>query len=151
MRRKRLNHAADTFCQMFRGWRLANSFHGLIELGSGTLVIDAKDATCTFNDAGIASLNIAGELNAWLVADLQANDIPLAAISTAKLTVVLALSTIHGKKRESIVQYISPEGKPIRGGSFHRLAMQCESEITTDEARYTATLSEVVEWPENWP
>src|ERR1035437_6351814 len=115
MRRKRLNHAADTFCQMFRGWRLANSYHALAELGSGTLVIDAKDATCTFNGADIAPLNIAGELNAWLIADWQANDIPLPAISAAKLTVVLALSTIQGKKRKTTVQHISPESKPTRG------------------------------------
>lgn len=151
MRRKRLNHAADTFCQMFRGWRLANSYHALAELGSGTLVINAKDATCAFNGRNIKLLNIAGELNAWFIRDLQANSIPVTEISTAKLTVVLAISMIEGKKRKSAVQHISGEGKPIRRSQFHRLSTQCESEIATDEARYTAMLSDVVEWPVNWP
>lgn len=41
MRRKRLQHAADTLCHMFCGWRLVNSYQELERLGSGTLLIDA--------------------------------------------------------------------------------------------------------------
>jgi hypothetical protein len=151
MRRKRPKHAADTFCQIFRGWRLSNSFHSLAELGSGTLIINAKDGTCTFDGKSIEPLTIASEVNAWFTGDLVKHCIPESAISTAMLTVRLGLSTIQGKQRTSSVQHISPNGRPIRDGKFYHLSMQCESEITTDEAIYSAALSDAVEWPENWP
>jgi hypothetical protein len=151
MRRKRLNHAADTFCQIFRGWRLSNSLHTLVKLGSGTLIINAKDGTCTIDGASIETLPIASEVNGWFTEDLAKHRIPETAISVARLTVQLGLSTIQGKQRSNPVQHIAPDGKPIREGKFYRLSMQCNSEIATDEATYSAAVSDTVEWPENWP
>ena len=151
MRRKRLNHAADTFCQMFRGWRLSNSYQALAELGSGTLIINAKDGTCTFDGKAIEPLTIAGELNAWFKGDLVQHGIPDGAISSATLTVVLGLSTIQGRERTSQVQHIATDGTPIRVGKFYRLSMECVSDIATDEALYNATLSDIAEWPDSWP
>jgi hypothetical protein len=136
---------------MFRGWRLANSYHALAALGSGTLVIDAKNGTCAFNGRSTETLSIGRELSAWLAADLATNNIPPTAISSATLTVSLTLSTISGENRVKDVHHIAADGKPVRGGRFHQLSMKCESDIATDEAHYSSTLSDVVEWPENWP
>ncbi len=151
MRRKRLNHAADTLCQMFRGWRIMNSYQGLAALGSGVLVIDTIAATCTFNGKRIEPLHIAGELHAWLAEDLHDHQIPLAAICSATLTVQMTLTQIAAKQRTTSVQHMAVGGQPIRKGGFLRLAVQCASCITTDEDRYEATLSDVIEWPEDWP
>jgi hypothetical protein len=62
VRRKRLQHAADTLCRMFCGWRLANSYRSLASLGAGTLRIDALGGSCEFKGERVETLSIAGEL-----------------------------------------------------------------------------------------
>ena len=79
VRRKRLQHSADTFCQMFCGWRLANSYKDLERLGSGTLSIDVLVGSCRFDGTPIEPLSIAGELHSWLCEDLAAQGIPIGA------------------------------------------------------------------------
>src|SRR5205085_1874444 len=86
VRRKRLQHSADTFCQMFCGWRLANSYKDLGRLGSGTLSIDVLVGSCRFDGTPIEPLNIAGELHSWLCEDLTAQGITIGALLRAGLT-----------------------------------------------------------------
>ncbi len=63
MRRKRLKHAADTLCNMFCGWRLANSYSDLETLGLGTLEIDALSGDARFNGSAIGPLNMLANFN----------------------------------------------------------------------------------------
>ena len=65
MGRKRLQHAADTFCHMFQGWRLTNSYKQIVGAGSGTLVLNALTGACLFNGEAIAPMNIAQEIEYW--------------------------------------------------------------------------------------
>ena len=74
MRRKRLQHVADTLCHMFCGWRLLFSFAKLERIGSGTLEIDVLERTCRFEGEEIERLTIADELHAWMTGDLAAHD-----------------------------------------------------------------------------
>src|SRR5689334_12628046 len=56
MNRKRLQHVADTMCQMFCGWRLIESKPNLVNLGSGILEIDAITGQCVFQGKSIGRL-----------------------------------------------------------------------------------------------
>lgn len=147
MKKRRLKHCVDVFCQMFCGWRLANSYGDLVALGSGLLVIDAKQGDCTFNGQTIVPLSIAGEIHAWLVDDLHAHRIPLSVIASASLTVQMVLEPISAKQRSTVVQHIRPDGMPIKSGIFQRLTVSCEGCIVVEGFRYEASLSDVIEWP----
>jgi hypothetical protein len=99
MRRKRLQHDADVLSQMFCGWRLMNSYDRLLQLGSGTLHIDALTAHCNFADTGIEPLPIAEEMRSWLMADLNANGIPASGVLRAVLVTEILLDTIPWQAR----------------------------------------------------
>jgi hypothetical protein len=83
MRRKRLQHSADTLYQMFCGWRLANFYKDLGRLGSGMLSIDVLVDSCRFDDMPIEPLNIARELHSWLRGDLAAQGIHIGTLLRA--------------------------------------------------------------------
>ncbi|MCE5325479.1 MAG: hypothetical protein LLG01_03600 [Planctomycetaceae bacterium] len=151
MRRKRLQSVADTLCQMFCGWRLVNSYHELAKMGSGQLLIDVITSECVFREQPIASLVIAQELQLWLQRELNSNRIPIEALSSAQLRAHLELSIVQSKKRITTVHHMNSQGKPVQTGIFFRLAIECDSEIKTDEASYKASMTDVEEWPENWP
>jgi hypothetical protein len=94
MRSKRLQHLADTMCQIFCGWRLIESKPNLVDLGSGTLEIDAITGQCFFQGQIIDKLKIAEEIRAWMQDDLAANKIPIAALTGARLSVKLSFSLV---------------------------------------------------------
>ena len=151
MRRKRLQHSADTFCQMFCGWRLANSYKDLGRLGSGTLSINVLVGSCRFDGMPVEPLNIAGELHFWLREDLAAQGIPVSALLRAGLTARLSIAAIGPSPRATPVQFLGADGKPVHSGGFYRCEIECESEVVTDEAAYRSHLRDVEEWPVGWP
>jgi hypothetical protein len=151
MRRKRLQHAADTLCQMFCGWRLVNSYRDLERLGTGHLTIDALSARCLFDGKPIEDLSIAHELCEWLREDLSAHSIPASEVLRAELHAELVLSRINSPQRSTVEQHIDRRGKPIRTGQFHRLRIECNSEVATNQVTYTGSRSDVAEWPIGWP
>ena len=110
MRRKRLQHAADTMCQMFCGWRLIESKPNLLKLGSGTLEIDAITGQCVFQRKTTVQLTIAEEIRAWLQQDLATNKIPIAALTGAHLAVKLSFSVVPWNE---CTREISPTGGPV--------------------------------------
>jgi hypothetical protein len=149
MRRKRLQHVADTMCQMFCGWRLINSKPNLVKLGSGTLEIDAITGQCVFQGRTIAQLTIAEEMRAWLQQDLATNKIPIAALTGAHLAVKLSFSVVPWNAPTSEIFYL--DGKAIRTEKMNRCVMECNRNVTTDESVYRSKLMEVQEWPLGWP
>jgi len=151
MRRKRLQHAADTLCHIFCGWRLSNSYRDLERLGSGHLTIDVLSGRCLFNGNPIEQMSIAYELYAWLREDLSAHAIPTDAVRLAELNVELVYSKINTSERTTTVHHMDRGGKPIRKGQFHRVHIQCNSEVATDEAVYRSLFSDLEEWPVGWP
>ena len=151
MRRKRLQHVADTLCHMFCGWRLINSYRDLERLGSGLLSIDALSGQCSFNGSPIEQLSIAYELSAWLREDLSAHAIPVECLRRAQLQAELGFSRIDASQRATSDQHMDRGGKPVHKGPFHRVQIHCQSEVTTDEAAYTSAFSDLEEWPLGWP
>jgi hypothetical protein len=149
MRRKRLQHVADTMCQMFCGWRLIGSKPNLVNLGSGTLEIDAITGQCSFQGQIIDQLTIAEEIRAWIQADLAANRIPVASLTGARLSVKLSFSEVPWNKHTRQIFY-SDEGS-VRTEKMNRCTIECDSNVATDEAVYRSKLREIQEWPIGWP
>jgi hypothetical protein len=136
---------------MFCGWRLINSYRDLERLGSGQLSIDALSGSCSFNGRPVEQLSIAYELSAWLREDAQSHGIPLESLREAQLHAELGFSQIDSSDRATNDQHMDRGGKPVRKGAFNRVRINCRSEVTTDEAVYTSTFSDLEEWPVGWP
>lgn len=151
MRRKRLNHAADSLCAIFCGWRLMNSYPEIQALGSGTLKIDALTLACQFDGVSIEPLSIAHELQAWLAADLLKHNIPITALEEAVLCVSMDLQCSPAPTRPRGSFYIGKNGMPIEKGDLFRLTAQCKSSIKTDETFYEAQRDLHEQWPVGWP
>jgi hypothetical protein len=132
---------------MFCGWRLIGSKPNLVDLGSGTLEIDAVTGQCFFQGQIIDQLKIAEEIRAWMQADLAANKIPIAALTSARLTVKLSFSLVQWNTREI---FYSDAGA-VRTEKMNRCNMECDSNVATDEAVYRSKLTQVQEWPIGWP
>lgn len=136
---------------MFCGWRLANSYRDLERLGTGTLCIDAKAGSCRFEGVSIEPPNIAGELHAWLCADLAAHGIPISGLLRASLAAQLSITLVAARPRVTSVQFLRVDGKPIRTGKFYRCEIACESEVATEDAVYRSRHTDLEEWPAGWP
>ena len=149
MRRKRLQHTADTICRMFCGWRLVNCMPQLVDLGSGTIHIDVLTGSCSFDGEAIPSLSIAEELRLWVRKDLEANQIPLAGLAHASLAAKLSLSEIQWRDRTTNAHFFD-DGRHVRTDTMHRCAIRCESEVATDEAVYRSEFQDLEEWPVGW-
>ena len=134
---------------MFCGWRLIESKPSLLKLGSGTLEIDAITGQCRFEGKTTGPLNIAKEIFAWLRRDLESNEIPIAALTGARLAVELSFSVVPWNERTGEI-FLS-DGKVARTPQMNRCIMKCESNVTTDEVVYRSTLIETQEWPIGWP
>jgi hypothetical protein len=149
MRRKRLQHVADTMCQMFCGWRLITSKPNLVKLGSGTLEIDAITGECRFQGKILAQLTIAEEIRAWMHHELATNNIPIAALTSARLAVNITFSVVPCSEPSKEIFYSG--GKAVRTNKMNRCILECSSSVTTDETAYRSKLGETQEWPLGWP
>jgi hypothetical protein len=148
-RKKRLQHVADTMCQMFCGWRLIGSKPSLVNLGSGTLEIDAITGQCLFQGKNIGPLTIAEEIRVWMEQDLATNRIPIADLTGAHLKVKLSFSVAPRNATTKEIFY--SDGKVVRTEEINRCVMECDSKIATDETVYSSQLVETQEWPLDWP
>jgi hypothetical protein len=143
MRRKRLQHQADTFCQMFCGWRLCNSHEELTVRRSGSLHIDILAGTATHNGTVLQDLNIAGELSAWFQGDLRDNNIPVEQVRSATLDAEVTITDLSGPRR-------SPERWNTKIRRYLSCDIQCRSRIETDETSYESEMVDHEEWPDGW-
>jgi hypothetical protein len=136
-------------CQVFCGWRLITSKPTLVRLGSGILEIDALTGHCLFDGSGVDRLPIAEEICAWLQHDLRSNKIPLGDLTCARLTVKLSFSQVPWNNQAGEIFY--SKGKPVSTERMNRCTIECDSNVSTDNAVYRAKLTEVQEWPLEWP
>jgi hypothetical protein len=146
---KRLQYVADTMCQIFCGWRLIESKPNLVNLGSGTLEIDAITGQCLFQGKSIVQLTIAEEIRTWLRKDLATNKISIAVLTGAHLAIKLSFSVVPWDEPTREIFY--SDGKAVRTERMNRCVMECDSNVTTDEAAYHSKLIEAQEWPLGWP
>src|SRR5260221_4938368 len=127
MRRKRLQHVADTMCQMFCGWRLIGSKRSLVNMGASTLEIDVITGKGSFQGESIRQLAIAEEIRRWMHDDLAANKISVTALTHALLSVNLFFSEGPNK--------------------MYRWQMESTTNAATETAEYLAQLTEVQDRP----
>jgi hypothetical protein len=134
---------------MFCGWRLIGSKPNLVDLGSGTLEIDAISGECFFAGRIIEQLTIAKEIRAWVKDDLAANEIPLVALKRARLSVNLSFSVVAWSKQTKEIFY--SDAGAVHTEKMNQCTMECDSNVATDAAVYSSKLTEVQEWPTGWP
>jgi len=126
MRRKRINHQVDIFCDMFSGWRLVNDMDTLIQLQSGQFVLDFIAKTMKFNGEPLErDLNMLTEIAVWFGKDLVDSKIEKTSIQSATL-IVDFISTVK-------------DGKPkSRTKKIIEINLKMKSSILTDEKEYSA-------------
>jgi hypothetical protein len=129
---------------MFGGWRLANSFEDMQQLGSGVLVIDVLSQECRLNGRPIRTLSIAFELQAWLLRDLRQHHIPLSSVRAAVVKADVCFPNAStGEAAESYLE--QRDDGPTKNPGWI-LAARCRSEITTDETSYRSEY-DTAGWP----
>ena len=94
MRRKRLQHQADTLCHTFCGDSLIYDYQTISTLGSGRLSIDVLAEQNLFEGAPIPPLNISGILARWLLNDLTDNNIPAEKLCSVTLEADLKFGSV---------------------------------------------------------
>jgi hypothetical protein len=85
MKRKRLQHHADTLAQMACGWRIVNDLKTLAQAESGELTINVLSASTLLDGKPLSRLGLTRELSAWLLKDAEANGIPLDLLHRAEV------------------------------------------------------------------
>jgi len=120
-----------------------------VDLGSGTLQIDAMAGNCTFQGKQIDRLRIAEEIRTWIRDDLTANNIPADALTNARLSVKLSFSVVPRSVPKEQIFYSA--GRAVRTEQMNRCLMECDSHVATNEAVYRSHRTEVQEWPIGWP
>jgi hypothetical protein len=121
----------------------------LVDLGSGSLEINALTGQCEFQGKLIAQLPIALELVAWMRQDLETHRIPTALLIRARLSAKLSFSRIPWNTKTNPSFYVG--SSPVRTENMHKCMFECDSEVATSEAVYRAKQTEIQCWPVGWP
>jgi len=126
MRRKRINHQVDIFCEMFSGWRLSNDLETLIELKKGHLYLDFLNNSIKLNgELWHKEFHMLNEIAAWFDKDISDYKIDKHLIKEASLSVDFDVSVKERKSKSRTIRDIE-------------LNLQTKGKITTDEEEYTA-------------
>jgi len=135
---------------MLCGWRQIQDKPRLVELGSGTLEVDALSGACAFNGSQISPLGVATDLRVWLHEDLGAHSIPISALDSARVRADLSFSEIAAPERTTTGEFYV-RGRSQRSVSWHRCRVRCKSEVVSGPDVYTSEFSDLEEWPLGWP
>lgn len=124
MRRKRLQHHTDIFCDMFAGWKIVNDMKCLAELGSGIIEFDFLNRTQKLNNSvSKIDFNMFNEISEWFANDLKKHNIETELIKEAKV------------KAEFKVEFTTAK-KKSRTKGITELYLNLNSWILTDEKEY---------------
>lgn len=127
MGRKRLQHHADIFCDMFAGCKIVNDMKSLIELENGIIEFDFLNKTQKINnEQSEINFNMFCEISEWFTNDLKKQNIETELIKGAKV------------KAEFNVKFISGKSKSRTRG-ITELYLNLNSLILTDEKEYKST------------
>ena len=100
MRRKRLQHNTDIFCEMFSGWKIVNDMKSLTELESGIIEFDFLNKTQKLNGTkSKIDFNMFYEISEWFAEDLKKHNIEMELLKIAKLNAEFNIKLISGKKK----------------------------------------------------
>jgi hypothetical protein len=135
---------------MFCGWRLLFSYPDIEKRGSGVLEINVLSRSCTYDGEPIPRLTIADELHAWLVKDVAALNLSVEDLRSARLLASLTLREIPAEARRTSYKYFDSGERPSKATTYIECAIQCSSEIVTDEKVYSSAAGDFEEWPKGW-
>jgi hypothetical protein len=124
MRRKRLQHHTDIFCDMFAGWKIVSDTKSLVELESGIIEFDFLNSTQKLNNAeSKTNFNMFYEISEWFSNDLKKHNIKTEFIKEAKVKAEFKVKFTTGKKKS-------------RTKGITELYLNLNSWILTDEKEY---------------
>ena len=134
MKRKRINHQVDIFCEMFSGWKLSQDIDTLIQLQSGQFTFDFLLKNVKLNNEPFdRNLTILFEISDWFEHDLTHNNIEKTSINSATLVVDFILKVIDGKPKSRTRKIID-------------INLKMKSSIVTDEKEYIATKEKTMKY-----
>lgn len=134
MRRKRLQHQTDIFCDMFAGWKIVNDMKSLVELESGIIEFDFLNKTQKLNNAeSKTDFNMFYEISEWFANDLKKHNIQTELIKEAKVKAEFKVEFTDGKKNS-------------RTNGITKLYLNLNSRILTDEKDYKSEKKETQEF-----
>jgi hypothetical protein len=124
MRRKRLQHHTDIFCDMFAGWKIVSDMKSLVELESGIIEFDFLNKTQKLNNSeSTTDFNMFYEISKWFSEDLKKHNIETEFIKEAKVKAEFKVEFSVGKKNS-------------RTKGITKLYLNLNSCILTDEKKY---------------
>ena len=134
MRRKRLQHHTDIFCDMFAGWKIVNDMKSLVELESGIIEFDFLNRTQKLNNAeSKTDFNMFYEISEWFTDDLKKHNIETELIREAKVKAEFRVEFTSGKKKS-------------RTKGITELYLNLNSWIFTDEKEYKSAMERTQEF-----
>jgi hypothetical protein len=134
MRRKRLQHHTDIFCNIFSGWKIVNDMKTLVELENGIIEFDFINKTQKLNNAeSKTDFNIFYEISEWFTDDLKKHNIETELIKEAKVKARFKIKLISGKKKSQTKE-------------ITELHLILNSFILTDEKEYKSEKEETQEF-----
>ena len=108
MKRKRLKHYTDIFCDMFAGWRLSQDIDTLKNIGSGKFLLDFLNKKWYLNDnESEIDLYIFEEIESWFKENLQKDNIDSKKLQEAYLQVnivIIDCATTPKSRTKRIIQ-----------------------------------------------
>ncbi len=111
------------------GWRMAEDLETLAALPDGRVHIDLLGGSAEHSEVGPLNLHIAGEIQAWLRQESEKDGIDFNALTSADLWVDIDTSKIATKSKRIVC-----------------FDFEASSRLTTDEAEYSAQVSESHKW-----
>lgn len=134
MRKKRIKHQVDVFCDMFSGWRLISDMETLLTLKNGIIEFDFINNNIKLNDDIYEKrFYMFSELSEWFERDLINNNIDKNSILKAMLKVEFSVGV--------------KEGKPIsRTKRIFIINLKMKSQILTDEKDYSIEKEDIQEY-----
>ena len=134
MKRKRINHQVDIFCEMFSGWKLSQDIDTLIQLQSGQFTLDFLLKIVKLNNKPFdRNLTMLIEISDWFEQDLAHNNIDKMSIKSATLVVDFIVKVIDGKPKSRTRKIID-------------INLRMKSSIVTGEKEYIAMKEKTMEY-----
>ena len=134
MKRKRINHQVDIFCEMFSGWKLSRDIDTLVQLQSGQFTLDFLLKSVKLNNQPFdRNLTMLFEISDWFEQDLAHNNIDKMSIKSAALVVDFIVKVIDGKPKSRTRKIID-------------INLRMKSSIVTGEKEYIAMKEKTMEY-----
>ena len=114
---------------MFVGWRMGDDLEKLSDLPSGRIDVDLLKGDAIHDKVGNIDLCVSKEIHAWLIKQMNGENIDIDQIRLARLSVEMDTDKIATDKKRIV--------------SFN---WRCSSRIKTDEKIYSGNLVEEHQW-----